>query len=202
VRRAYSSVAVVGADDVANVGEPEDQLVEDTDDRRTVLGADVEPDPGTPARHPGHVTEAAGGETQERSVFLGPLAGEAHQRRRRQVRDVADHGDQLVVALRRQCNDLGAERPGDHEATRRRRRRRCRAGREHPHGALEQVGLCAVETVEFRTGHRVSADEPRVVGRCADRRLDAADVGDGAACLGQGPLDLVDRAEHGDGDER
>ena len=45
-------------------------------------------------------------------------------------------------------------------------------------------------------------DEARVVGGGTDRRLDAADVGDGAARLGERPLDLVGGGQHRNRDER
>ena len=57
----------------------------------------------------GHVAEAAGGEAQQRGVLLGAVAGQAHQRRRGEVRHVADDGDDLVVAIGGQGDDIGAE---------------------------------------------------------------------------------------------
>ena len=57
----------------------------------------------------GHVAEAAGGQAQQRGVLLGAVGGQAHQRRRGEVRHVADDGDELVVAVGRQRDDLGAE---------------------------------------------------------------------------------------------
>ena len=91
-----------------------------------VLRADVEPDAGAPTRDPGHVAEAAGGESQQRGVFLGAVAGEPHQRRRGEVRDVADHGDELIVTLRGQRNDFGTERSRRSTPPSRTRCRRCR----------------------------------------------------------------------------
>ena len=65
--------------DVAHVAEPGDQAVEHLDDGTPVLGADVGPDARMAGRDAGHVAKAAGGETQQRSVFLGSLVGEMHQ---------------------------------------------------------------------------------------------------------------------------
>ena len=65
----------------------------------------------------GHVAEPAGGQAQQRGVLLGPVGGDAHQARRREVRHVADDGDHLVVALGRHRHDLGAELGDDATAT-------------------------------------------------------------------------------------
>ena len=88
--RAVQRVAVLAVDDVADVAQSIDQPVEGGDDRRPVLGADVEPDAGMPAGDAGHVTEAAGSQPQQGGVLLGAVGGERHQRRRREVGDVAD----------------------------------------------------------------------------------------------------------------
>jgi hypothetical protein len=189
-------LAVVGADDVANLAQSVDELVEHTDDGGAVLGADVEPDRRTPARHPRHVAKAAGGEAQQRSMFLGTFARETHQRGRGEVRNVADHRDELIVALGAQCNDLGTERRDDGCHLREHGVVTVGARREHPDRPLEQVGLGAVESVEFRSRHRVPTDEPGVGGGRADGRLDTADVGDGAIRLGECPLDLVGSDQH------
>ena len=93
-------VAVVAVDDVADLAEAFDQAVEGGHDRRAVLGADVEPDAGVPAGDAGHVAKAAGRQAQQGGVLLGAVGGQRHQRRRREVRHVADHGDHLVVAFR------------------------------------------------------------------------------------------------------
>ena len=110
VSRVVQLGPVVGLDEPADVGEPVDQPVERRQDRVAVLGADVEPDVGMPAGDAGHVAEAARGEAQQRGVLLGAVGGQPHQRRRGQVRNVADHRDDLVVALRREGDDIGTER--------------------------------------------------------------------------------------------
>ena len=74
-------------------------------------------------------------------------------------------------------DDLGPERRHDRGDLACRRRRRCRRRREHPDGALEQVGVGAVDAVLLRAGHRVAADEAGVGDGLDDRRLHAADVG-------------------------
>ena len=164
--------------------------------------ADVEPDPRLAARHPGHVAKAAGRESQQRGVFLGSVAGHAHQRRRGEVRHVADDGDELVVPLRCQRHHVGAERrddavdPGEDGVVAVLERR------EHPHRAVEQVGLGTVEPVEFAA--RPSGCPPMNRRRSFDRQIGAftlpTSVTD-AACLGQRPLHLVGDGQHRDGDE-
>ena len=96
-------------------------------------------------------------------VLLGPLVGQAHQRGRGEVRHVRHHGDQRVVALGREGDHLGAERRHDRRARARRPASSVLAvGREHPHRALEQVGVGAVDALLLGAGHRVAADEAGV----------------------------------------
>ena len=47
-------------------------------------------------------------------------------------------------------------------------------------GALEQLGVGAVDTLLLGARHRMAADEAGVVDAVDDRRLHAADVGDQA----------------------
>ena len=61
---------------------------------------------------------------------------------------------------------------------------------------LNIAAVGAVEPVELAAGHRVAADEARIVDGGGDRALDAADVGDDAGGLGQRPLDLVGDGQH------
>ena len=135
-------------------------------------------------------------------MFFGSITGEPHQRGRGEVRDVADDGNELIVAFRGQRDHLGTERchhrrqPGEHRVV------AVGTRRQDPHGPFEQVALCAVEPVEFRSGHRMPADEPGVGSSGADRCLDTADVGDGSGGLGECSLDLVDRGQHRNGHER
>ena len=94
---------------LAHLAEAIEQRVERGEDRRTVLGADVQPDVGVPAGDAGHVAEPAGGQAQQGGVLLGAVGGDAHQAGGGQVGHVADDGDHLVVAVRRHRHDLGAE---------------------------------------------------------------------------------------------
>ena len=99
-----------------------------------VLGADVRPDAGMPGGDPGHVAEAAGGQPQQRAVLLGPRAGRVHQRRGDQVRDVGDHGDQAVVVLGGEDEDVCAQAHHDALAIGRRTR-----GRSRPVGVSTHI---------------------------------------------------------------
>ena len=115
---------------------------------------------------------------------------------------MADDGDHLVVVVGAERDDLGAELGDDGGDGGERGVGGHRLRRQHPHGALEEVGVGAVEAVELAAGHRVAADEAAVVDRRADRALDAADVGDDAGGLGERPLDLVGHGQHRHGHER
>ena len=116
------------------------QIVEYVDDGGAVLGADVGPDPRVPRGDAGHVAEATRGEAEQRPVLLAALVGQAHQGGRRQVRDVRHHRHQLVVPVGRQGDDLGPQGadhladPGEGAGV------GPLGGRQHPGGALEQVG--------------------------------------------------------------
>ena len=131
-------------------------------------------------------------------VLLGPLVGQAHQRGRGEVGHVGHHGHQRVVALGRQRHHLGAERR--HHRPHRRVGRGVGVGRrrQHPHGALEQVGVGAVDALLLASrpsgGRRRSGGRPTAVD---DRRLHAADVGDDAAPRVEARRGLV-----GDGADR
>ena len=127
----------------------------------------------------------------------------AHQRRRGEVRHVADDGDDLVVAVGRQGHHLGAEL-GDHAATRpkvrpsvcgggcraptRRRRTSTPSAPSSPSSSLPAIGWPPTK--------RGSSNASAIAA------LDAADVGDDAGGLGQRPLDLIGDRQHGHGDER
>ena len=81
-----------------------------------------------------------------------------------------------------------------------------RGRRQHPRRPGEQVRVGAVEADLLGAGHRVPADEPRVVDRGDDRRLDAGDVRDDEVwspgrVVEQAPGDRGDRAGRR-GDER
>ena len=67
---------------------------------------------------------------------------------------------------------------------------------------LNIVGVGAIEPFQLAAGHRVPADEARIVDRGAERALDAADVGDRAARSLEGLFHLVVGGEHRHGDER
>ena len=90
-----------------------------------------------------------------------------------EVGHVAHHGDEAVVALGGEGHHLGAEaghdrrHRGEHGIARLGRRR------EHPDGALEQVGVGAVEALLLGAGHRVAAEEAGVVDGGHDRGLHA-----------------------------
>ena len=95
--------------------------------------------PGMAGGDAGHVPKAAGRQPQQGGVLGGGVGGQVHQGGRGQVRDVGDHGHQVVVAL-------GATWPPRWRRARRprpgggRRRRVGAAGRgQHPRGAVEQL---------------------------------------------------------------
>ena len=142
--------------------------------------ADVRPDRGMARRDAGHVTEAAGGEAQQRGVLLGAVLRDAHERGRGQVRHVRDDCDQRVVALGRDRDDFGPERRHDRGdlgvgvvvgVARR---------GEHPHGAFEQLGIGPLDAVLLRPGHGVPAHESRIAHCADDRSLHTARIGDDA----------------------
>ena len=150
----------------------------------------------------GHVAEAAGREAQQRRVLLGAFARQTHQRRRREVRHVADDRHHLVVTVGRQRDHLGTQVVDDGSDRRERGVGRRRGGGEHPDRALEHRAVGAVEPVELAARHRMAADETRVVDRDGDRVLHAPDVGDDTVGLGERTLHLIGDGEHRGGDER
>ena len=135
-------------------------------------------------------------------MLFGPVGGDAHQAGGGQVRDVADDGDHLVMPVGRHRHHLGAELGDDTRDVGERDVVGPGDGRQHPYGAVEHRRIGTVETVELAAGHRVAADETRVVDGCGDGALHPADVGDDARGLGERPFDLVGDGEDGHGDER
>ena len=69
--------------------------------------------PGVAGRHPGHVTEAPGGQAQQGGVLLGAVGGRVHQRGRHQVGHVGHHGHQAVVVARGEDEHVGAQAHDD-----------------------------------------------------------------------------------------
>ena len=179
--------------------------VEHVDDGVAVLGADVGPDAGVARRRCGSCRGsrrrpgAAG-----RACSSAPLGGQRHQRGRGEVGHVGHHGDQRVVALGRQRDDLGAERRHDRAHARVGRRRRCRRVGVSTHAApCEQVGVGAVDALLLRA--RPSGGRRRSGGRSTardDRRLHAADVGDDAAARRARAGASAGDRRHRRGDER
>ena len=73
-------------------------------------------------------------------------------------------GDEAVVAVGREGHHLGAEADDTTDATVANTLSSVLGRRgEHPHRALEQVGVGAVEALLLGAGHRVAADEAGVV---------------------------------------
>ena len=60
----------------------------------------------------GHVAEPAGREAQQHGVTVTARIGHVHQRGRRELGHVADHGNERVVHLGRDRDRFGAELGG------------------------------------------------------------------------------------------
>ncbi len=177
-------IPIAGRDQVARVLEPGEIRVERVEHRVAVRREDVEPDRGMTRSDTGHVPEPARRESQQRAVLRLVRRRDVHERRRRELRDVADERDEYVVVVRRHRHDLGL-----HAA-----QQRAQGGvrlfdgrgrrREYPGRADEHVGAGAVDALLLGTRHRMTADEPGgAVGtpdrhRVDDRALHRADVGD------------------------
>ena len=114
VQPIEQGLAVVGVDDAADVGSGPSISSSSASRMAGRFSAQMSSQiAGLPARDPGHVAEATGGEAQQCGVLLGTVAGETHQGRRGEVRHVADDGDQVVVTFGVDRHDLGAERSDD-----------------------------------------------------------------------------------------
>jgi hypothetical protein len=173
-----TGTAVVAIDDVAHRRQAFDEAIHRRQDRRTVLRADVEPDRRVTGSDSGHVAEPAGGESQQRGMLLGTVAGQSHQRCRSEMGHMADDCHHLIVAVGRERHDIGSEL-GDHGRHPGERAVGSRARRsQHPHCAFEHRSVGAVEAFELAACHRVPTDEPGIVDCAGDTTLDAADVGD------------------------
>ncbi len=163
--------------DPARRADALEQVVEHAEHGMGVVAIDVGPDRRAARRDAGHVPEPPRRQSQQRSLLHRGVGSEGHQRRRGQVGDVADDGDEGIVALGLEGHDLGAER--GHERADERvgslLGRRCRG--EHPRGAIEQIGVRPVGTFLLRPGHRVTAHETWMVDGSDHRPLHAADVG-------------------------
>ena len=200
LERLEQGGAVVTGHVVTHRVQVADQPVERVDDGPGVLGTDVGPDARVPGRHPGHVAEAARGQAQECAVLFGTGARLVHQRRRHQVGYVRDHGDQAVVVGGGEHEDVGPE-THDHtlEAVEG-SQVGGRGRREHPHRALEEVGVRPAQADLLGSGHRMAADEMGMVGLGHDGCLHPGDVGDhGVAAAGGIGQEVPGHARHGRG---
>ena len=134
---------------------------------------------GLPGGDPGHVPEAAGGQLQQGGVLLGPCPAA------RSISVAAARwGTWETTATSASCwagarrHHVGAE-VGEHARGPGVGRRVGGAGRgEHPGGPHEEVAGGPVQPHLLGAGHRVAADEARVVDGRHQRSLDPADVGD------------------------
>ena len=93
---------------------------------------------------------------------------------------MAHDRDERIVAFGRKRDDLRAERGDDRSQTRQVGVGRLSGGCQHPRGPLEHLTVSAVEPLELRPGHRVTADEASIGDGRHDRGLHGADVGDEA----------------------
>ena len=132
---------------------------------------------GWPGRDAGHVAKPAGGQPEQRRMLLGTVAGQAHQRRRGEVRHMTDDRDDLVVAIGGQGDDVGTELGDDRCDLAERAVGGGAVGVSTHTAPFEHRRIRAVETLELTTGHRVTADETRVVDGRGDPALHAADIG-------------------------
>ena len=178
------------------------ERVERRDDRVAVLGADVGPDAGVARRRCGSCPGS-----RRRPAAAAAACSSAR----------SDASPISVAAVRwgtwettatsaswwsgRQRDHVGAERRHDRADTRVGLRVGVDRGRQHPGRAVEQLGVGAVHALLLGAGHRVAADEARMVDGGHDRGLHPADVGDDAAARGGAPGLGGDR-RHGHGDER
>ena len=155
---------------------------------------------GSPDGDAGHVPEAAGRQPEQGGVLEGGVGGQVHQRGGREVRDVGDHGDQVVVAAGGQLHHVGAQR-ADRRADGG-EGHRVGVGRrgEHPGGPLEHLGVRSLDALLFGAGHRVAADEVRMVQLGDDGALDAGHVGDDPSPF-QGGRSHVDHPASRGGDK-
>ena len=104
-----SASRVAGRDVAPHDRERAEVVVERGDDRVAVRDADVGPDARVTRRDAGHVAEATGREPQQDRVLLAGVGGDVHERRRRELGHVAHHGDERVVVLGRDLDDLRAQ---------------------------------------------------------------------------------------------
>ena len=145
-----------------------------------------------PGRHPGHVAEAPGGQAQQRAPScsapsLAAFISVAATRwgtwdttaTRRSWSAAESTSTSAPEAHHHALEAVEGLEVGD------------RGRREHPHRALEEVGVGAAQADLLGAGHGVAADEAGVVGRGDDGLLDPADVGHhrvgAAARVGQQP---------------
>ncbi len=186
VEDGQQAFAILGGYDVAHGAERVDESVEHLHDRVAVLGADVGPDARVSGSDAGHVAEATRGEAQQSAMLGRTLVGQTHQGRSGEVRDMGHHRYQSVVVLGAERHHLGTQL-GHRVADGGVGRVVSGGGRcEHPHGALEEISIGAVDPFLLGAGHGVSADEARVVDCSHDRGLDRTHVGDDAGGVSQG----------------
>ena len=154
-----------------------------------------------PRSDAGHVTKAAGGQAEQGAVLFGTVRRRIHHRGRDEVRHVGHHGHEPVVVGGRKDQHIGAQ--AGHDALQPiEGLQLCRRGRrQRPDRPHEEVGIGTVQSGLLRPGHRMAADEPRMIRLFHDGGLDPAHVGDHR--IGQPPVFVEEATCHGaDGGRR
>ena len=176
--------------------------------RVAIRREDVEPDRGMTRGDPRHVAKAAGREPEQRAV-LGFVRGrDVHQRRRRELRNVADERrptrrDRRASPTRPRLRSHASsartvvysslagrrgrrQHPGGADEQVGARRRRCRPVRNRPSGARRRIGCASIraparDLVDDRTLHRADVGDDRDARRRATSATTSAIAPTGTA---------------------